>query len=191
MNARDLEPAAAESSSPARSTTIVAVRRDGKTAVGGDGQVTLGSTVIKSSASKIRTFQDGSVVVGFAGGAADAFALLERFEGMLEKYQGNVLRASIELAKLWRTDRALRPLQSTMIVADATALLLVSGNGDVIQPDDGVVAVGSGGPFALAAARALLAHTQLGAGEIARESLRIAARICIYTNEDVTVEELS
>lgn len=175
----------------ARSTTILACRRDGTTAIGGDGQVTLGNTVMKHTANKIRRLHDDRVVVGFAGGAADAFALLERFEGMLDQYQGNLLKSAIELAKLWRTDRALRPLQSTMIVADASDLLLVSGTGDVIQPDTGVLAIGSGGPFAAAAASALLKHTELSAADIVQHGLSIAADICIYTNHDIHIEVLS
>ncbi|GJM45448.1 MAG: ATP-dependent protease subunit HslV [Gemmatimonadota bacterium] len=173
-----------------RATTILAVRRGDRIAVGGDGQVTLGNTVMKGTACKIRRLHNDKVIVGFAGGAADAFALLERFEGMLDKHQGNTLKAAIELAKEWRTDRALRPLKSTMIVADHKELLLLSGNGDVIQPDEGVLAIGSGGPFAAAAARALVKHTELDAVALVRESLQIAADICIYTNDSIHVEEL-
>jgi ATP-dependent HslUV protease subunit HslV len=173
-----------------RATTILAVRRDERVAVGGDGQVTLGSTVMKSTARKIRRFHDDTVIVGFAGASADAFALLERFEGMLEKHQGNLAKSATELAKLWRTDKALRPLDSTLVVADRRDLLLVSGNGDVVQPDEGVIGIGSGGPYAAAAARALLRHTRMTAPEIAAEALRIASEICIYTNDRIHVEEL-
>ncbi len=173
-------------------TTIAAVRRGGQTAVAGDGQVSLGPTVMKHGARKIRRLHEDKVVVGFAGGTADAFALLERFEGMLEKYQGNIQKSAIELAKEWRTDKALRPLQSTMIVAEADqGLLLLSGTGDVIVPDDDMLAIGSGGPYAAAAARALLSETELDAATIARRSLEIAADICIYTNDHIHVEELS
>jgi ATP-dependent HslUV protease subunit HslV len=158
--------------------------------VGGDGQVTLGNTVVKHDARKVRVLADGKVLAGFAGAAADAFSLLERFEGMLKKYNGSVPRAATELAKEWRTDRVLRRLESLLAVCDRRHLLIVSGTGDVIEPSEGVAGIGSGGPFALAAARALLKHSDLGAAEICRESLRIAGEICIYTNEKVHVEEL-
>jgi ATP-dependent HslUV protease subunit HslV len=171
-------------------TTILSVRRDGRVAIGGDGQVTLGNTVLKADAVKIRKLLDGQVIVGFAGSAADGFALLERFEGKLRDYPGNVPRAATELAKLWRTDRMLRRLEAVLVVVDARHSLLVSGSGDVIQPSDGVLATGSGGGYALAAARALLAHSTLSAAEIVRQSLAIAAGIDIYTNENLTVEEL-
>jgi ATP-dependent HslUV protease subunit HslV len=171
-------------------TTILSVRRDGRVAIGGDGQVTLGNTVLKADAVKIRKLLDGQVLVGFAGSAADGFALLERFEGKLRDYPGNVPRAATELAKLWRTDRMLRRLEAVLVVVDSRHSLLVSGSGDVIQPSDGVLATGSGGGYALAAARALLAHSTLSAGEIVRQSLAIAAGIDIYTNENLTVEEL-
>jgi ATP-dependent HslUV protease, peptidase subunit HslV len=171
-------------------TTILSVRREGRVAIGGDGQVTLGTTVMKADAVKIRKLIDGQVVVGFAGSAADGFALLERFEAKLRDHPNNVPRAATELAKLWRTDRMLRRLEAILVVVDARHSLLVSGSGDVIQPSDGILATGSGGPYALASARALLAHTTLGAGEIVRESLKIAAGIDIYTNENLTVEEL-
>jgi len=174
-----------------RSTTVLAVRRDDRLAMGGDGQVTQGPTVVKSSARKIRSLRGGAVLVGFAGATADAFALLERFSGHLEKHPENLVRAAIELAKEWRTDKALRPLESQIVVADANALLLLSGNGDVVQPDDDLVAIGSGGPYAAAAARALLGHTSLSAREIVEESLRIASRICIYSNDEIHIEELS
>jgi ATP-dependent HslUV protease subunit HslV len=171
-------------------TTILSVRRDGRVAIGGDGQVTLGNTVLKADAVKIRKLLDGQVLVGFAGSAADGFALLERFEGKLRDYPGNVPRAATELAKLWRTDRMLRRLEAVLVVVDSRHSLLVSGSGDVIQPSDGVLATGSGGGYALAAARALLAHSTLPAAEIVRQSLAIAAGIDIYTNENLTVEEL-
>jgi len=171
-------------------TTIVSVRRGDLVAVGGDGQVTLGQTIMKADAAKVRRLLDGKVIAGFAGSAADGFALLERFEGSLRESNGNVPRAATELAKLWRTDRALRRLEAILVVADAKHSLLVSGMGDVIQPSDGILTAGSGGSYALAAARVLLKHTQLSAPEIVRESLAIAAGIDIYTNEHVTVEVL-
>ncbi len=174
-----------------RSTTILAVRKNGQTAIGGDGQVTLGNMMIKSRAKKVRSLADGKVKVGFAGSAADAFALLERFEKKLSENNGNITRAAIEMAKEWRTDRALRRLESTMIVADQGKILLLGGSGDVIEPDDDILAIGSGGGYATAAARALLAHSALGAEDIVRESLRIAGDICIYTNTDIVVETLS
>lgn len=171
-------------------TTILMVRRDGQVALGGDGQVTLGNTVMKADAVKVRRLAEGKVLAGFAGSAADGFALLERFESRLKDYPNNVPRAATELAKQWRTDRALRRLEALLIVADERHGLLVSGSGDVIQPTDGVLAAGSGGSYALAAARALLAHTELPAGRIVREALQIAAGIDIYTNGNLTVEEL-
>jgi ATP-dependent HslUV protease subunit HslV len=171
-----------------RSTTILTVRRDGRTAIGGDGQVTLGQTAVKHDASKLRRLAGGKVLCGFAGSAADAFALLERFEGKLESFKGNMRRAAIELAKEWRSDRILRRLESLLIAADADTSLMISGAGDVIEPKDGVIGIGSGGMFAVAAARALLKHSSLPAEEIVRESLRIAAGICVYTNEQITVE---
>jgi ATP-dependent HslUV protease subunit HslV len=173
-----------------RSTTILAVRHRGAVALGGDGQVTLGNVVMKADAQKVRRLLQGKVLAGFAGGAADAFALLERFEARLHDFQGNVPRAAIELAKDWRTDRALRRLEAMLIAADRDHLLVISGTGDVIQPDGGVAAIGSGGAYALAAARALLAHSNLGAADIVRESLEIAADLCIYTNRNIAVEEL-
>lgn len=172
-------------------TTVLAVRRDGRTALGADGQVTLGNTVMKADATKVRRLYDNKVLVGFAGATADAFALLERFEAKLRDYQGNIPRSAIELAKDWRTERSLRQLEAMLVAADATNLLLVSGNGDVIAPSDGVLAVGSGGPFALAAARALVKHTSLSAPEIVREALAVAGDICIYTNQSIVVEEAS
>jgi ATP-dependent HslUV protease subunit HslV len=172
------------------STTILAVRHRGGVAVGGDGQVTLGEVVFKSDAQKIRRLHGGKVLAGFAGAAADAFALLERFEAKLKDFQGNVPRAATELAKDWRTDRALRRLEAMLIAADRDHLLVVGGTGDVIQPTEGVAAIGSGGPFALAAARALLTHSTLDAGQIVRAGLEIAADLCIYTNRNITVETL-
>jgi ATP-dependent HslUV protease subunit HslV len=171
-------------------TTILSVRRDGKVAVGGDGQVTLGSTVMKADAVKVRKLLDGQVLVGFAGSAADGFALLERFETKLRDHPGNLLRAATELAKLWRTDRLLRRLEAMLVAADKKHSLLLSGSGDVIQPTDGILCAGSGGGYALAAARALIAHTELSAGEIVRNALTIAGGIDIYTNGNLTVEEL-
>lgn len=172
-------------------TTILAVRRGPTVAIGGDGQVTLGTQVMKADAVKVRKLLEGKVIVGFAGSAADGFALMERFEGTLKDFPNNVPRAATELAKLWRTDRMLRRLEAVLIVVDARHSLLLSGSGDVIQPSDGLLATGSGGGYALAAARALVAHTNLSAGEIVRESLKIAGGIDIYTNGHVTVEELS
>jgi ATP-dependent HslUV protease, peptidase subunit HslV len=157
----------------------------------GDGQVTLGQTVVKGSAKKLRRLGEGRILAGFAGASADAFTLLDRFEAKLKGHQYNLARAAVELAKDWRTDRYLRKLEAMLIVMDAQSTLLLSGTGDVVEPDEGVVAIGSGGNFALAAAKALLQHTQLGAAEIARESLRIASQICIYTNDAIVVEELA
>ncbi len=173
-----------------RSTTILCVRHGGRVALAGDGQVTLDKTVLKHSARKIRRLYGERVIAGFAGATSDAFALFARFEGKLEEYKGNLSRAAIELAKDWRMDKALRQLQALMIVADAADSFLISGTGDVVQPDDGILAIGSGGPYALAAARALVRSTQLTAPEIARQALEIAAEICIYTNDRITVEEL-
>jgi ATP-dependent HslUV protease, peptidase subunit HslV len=173
-----------------RGTTIVCVRRDGKVAVAGDGQVTLGNTVMKGNARKVRRLYGDKVLAGFAGGTADAFTLFERFEGKLEKYSGNLTRAAVELAKDWRTDRMLRRLEALLAVADAETLLLISGNGDVIEPEDDLIAMGSGGPFAQAAARALMQNTNFSAREIAEKALNIAADICIYTNRQITIEEL-
>ena len=174
-----------------RSTTILAVKHKGQVAVGGDGQVTLGQVVMKGDAHKIRRLQGGRVLVGFAGASADAFALLERFEAKLKDHQGSVPRAATELAKEWRMDRVLRRLEAMMVAADRDHLLLVSGTGDVIQPSEGVAAIGSGGAYALAAARALLAHSsQLTAAQIARAALEIAGDLCIYTNRNIEVEEL-
>jgi ATP-dependent HslUV protease subunit HslV len=173
-----------------RSTTILAVRRQGQVALGGDGQVTLGNVVMKSDARKIRRLHGGKVLVGFAGASADAFALMERFEAKLKDHQGSVPRAATELAKEWRTDRALRRLEAMMVAVDRDNLLVVSGTGDVIQPSEGAAAIGSGGSYALAAARALLAHSQLSAPEIVRAALEIAGDLCIYSNRNIEVEEV-
>jgi len=173
-----------------RSTTIVAVRRDGKAAMAGDGQVSLGQTVMKSHARKVRRIADDRVVAGFAGASADAFTLLDRFESKLKEHGGSLPRAAVELAKDWRTDRYLRRLEAMLVVMDAQSTLLVSGTGDVIEPDEGVIAIGSGGSYALAAARALMRHTDKTAREVAEESLRIAGEICVYTNREVVVEEV-
>ncbi len=173
------------------STTILTVRRQGTVAMGGDGQVTVGAAIMKADATKIRRLADSKVIVGFAGASADAFALLERFEATLKDFPSNVPRAATELAKQWRTDRVLRRLEALMAIVDARHTLLLTGNGDVIQPTDGVLGIGSGGSYALAAARALLAHSALGAGEIVRRSLEIAAGIDIYTNTNIVVEELA
>lgn len=170
-------------------TTILGVRRNGVVVVGGDGQVSLGNTVMKGNARKVRSLHGGKVLAGFAGGTADAFTLFERFEGKLEKF-GNLTRAAIELAKDWRADRYLRRLEALLLVGDPTKLFVISGNGDVIEPDHDLVAIGSGGPFAQAAARALLENTNLSARDIVERSLNIAADICIYTNRNLTIEEL-
>jgi ATP-dependent HslUV protease subunit HslV len=174
-----------------RSTTILTVRHKGTLALGGDGQVTLGTTIMKADATKIRRLRDGNVLCGFAGASADSFALLERFEAKLKDNPGNIPRAATELAKEWRTDRALRRLEALMVVADARHSLLVSGTGDVIQPTDGIIGIGSGGPLAVAAARALVAHSPLTAAQIVREALQIAGQIDIYTNQNIAVEELA
>lgn len=174
-----------------RSTTVVAVKRDGKVAMAADGQVTMGHIVAKETASKVRRLGNGNIVVGFAGSAADAFTLMERFESKLESYKSNLFRAVVELAKDWRTDRYLRKLEALMIVADKNQIFTLSGMGDVIEPDDDIVAIGSGGPYALAAARALLKNTDLSAKEIAEKAINIAADICIYTNHNIRLEELS
>ncbi|MFI5381858.1 MAG: ATP-dependent protease subunit HslV [Tepidisphaerales bacterium] len=175
---------------PARSTTILAVRRGNDVAIGGDGQVTLGNVVAKHDAVKIRKVGGGKVLVGFAGSAADAFALLERFEKKLAEFPDNTRRAAIELAKDWRTDRVLRRLEAMLAVADRSTSLIVSGAGDVIEPSDGIVAIGSGGPYALAAAKALARHTDLDARAIAEKAMEVAASICIYTNNTLAIEEL-
>ncbi len=173
-----------------QSTTVLAVRRDGKVAVAGDGQVTLGDTVMKHKARKVRKIYNGKIIVGFAGAAADALSLFERFEGKLEKHQGNLTRAVVELAKDWRTDRILRRLEALLLVVDKDHTFLISGTGDVIEPDEGVMAIGSGGAYAQAAAQALLQHTDLGAAAICREAMAIAAKLCIYSNSEISVEEL-
>ena len=175
-----------------RSTTVLLVRRDGRVAMAGDGQVSLGETVMKSGARKVRRLYNERILAGFAGASADAFALLTRFESKLEQYQGNLERAAIELSKEWRTDKILRHLEALLIVADEKSSFLLSGNGDVIAPDerDDALAIGSGGSYALAAARALLKHTEMNAPDIAREALNIAGEICIYTNRNIIVEEL-
>lgn len=171
-------------------TTIIGLRHNGRTAIGGDGQVTLGTTVMKQKTNKIRRLYNDSVLVGFAGSAADAFSLLERFEEKLEQYQGQLARAAVELAKLWRTDKYLRQLEALLAVLDNEHALIISGTGDVIEPDDGIVAVGSGGSYALSAARILVKHTKLSARDIVQESLNAASDICIYTNKNFTIEEL-
>ncbi|HEK85605.1 MAG: ATP-dependent protease subunit HslV [Candidatus Saccharicenans sp.] len=173
-----------------KSTTVICIRHNGQVVMAGDGQVTLGQTVLKSTAQKVRRLYKGKVLAGFAGATSDAFALFARFEGKLEEYRGNLSRAAIELAKDWRLDKSLRQLDALLIVADENNTFLISGTGDVVEPDDGIIAVGSGGPYALAAARALIKHTNLTAKEIALEALKIAAEICIYTNNNFTVEEL-
>ncbi len=171
-------------------TTIVSVRRNGEVALGGDGQVTLGNTVMKGNAKKVRRLYHGKVLAGFAGGTADAFTLFERFEAKLEMHQGHLLRAAVELAKDWRTDRMLRKLEALLAVADANTSLIITGNGDVIQPEQDLIAIGSGGPFAQAAATALLNNTTLSARDITEKALTIAGDICIYTNQQQTIEEL-
>lgn len=172
-------------------TTIVAVRQKGKTAIAGDGQVTFGqSAIMKSTARKVRRLYHGKVVAGFAGSVADAFTLFEKFEAKLEEFNGNLMRASVELAKEWRTDRVLRKLEALLLVADAETLLMISGGGEVIEPDGDVAAIGSGGFYALAAARALVKHTDMEAAEIAKEALTLAADICVFTNHNIKVEEL-
>jgi ATP-dependent HslUV protease subunit HslV len=171
-------------------TTIIAVRRDEKVAMAGDGQVTIGNTVMKANARKVRKIFDGRILVGFAGATADAFTLFERFEGKVKEYGGDVTRAAVELAKDWRTDRILRRLEAMLLVADRKSTFLVSGTGDVIEPEQGVIAIGSGGSFAYAAARAYFDSSDLSARQIAERSLRIAAEICIYTNNEILVEEL-
>lgn len=178
------------SSNRIRSTTVLLVRRNGQTAMAGDGQVTLGETVIKGSARKVRRIHNGKVIAGFAGATADAFSLLNRFETKLEQFQGQLERAAVELSKDWRTDKYLRHLESLLIVADADDAFLISGKGDVIASDDGLLSVGSGSMYALSAARALMKHTELSAREIATESLKIAGEICIYTNSEIIIEEI-
>ncbi len=171
-------------------TTIVSVRRNGKVVIGGDGQVTLGNTIMKSNARKIRRIGKGDIIAGFAGATADAFTLFELFEQKLEKYSGNLVRAAVELTKDWRTDRRLGRLEAMLAVADKDSSLLLSGNGDVVEPENGLIAIGSGGPFAQAAAMALLQNTELGARDVVEAALKIAGDICIYTNHNTTIEEL-
>jgi len=171
-------------------TTIISVRRQGKVVIGGDGQVSLGNTIMKSNARKVRRLHQNKVIAGFAGGTADAFTLFERFEAKLDKYQGQLVRSAVELAKDWRTDRALRRLEALLAVADVHNSLIITGNGDVIEPEDNLIAIGSGGPYAQSAARALLQNTALSARDIVEKSLSIAADICIYTNHSLTIEEL-
>lgn len=173
-----------------RGTTILSVRRDGHVVIGGDGQVSLGDTVLKGNARKVRRLYDDKVIAGFAGGTADAFTLFERFEGKLEQYSGNLTRSAVELAKDWRTDRMLRRLEAMLCVADHTASLIISGNGDVVEPEDNIMAIGSGGNYARSAASALLQNTELNAREITEKGLAIAADICIYTNHSLIIEEL-
>ncbi len=171
-------------------TTILCISRDGKIAIGGDGQVTMGNTVLKHNAKKIRKMYNDKVIGGFAGATADAFTLFEKFEGKLESYRGNITRAAVELAKDWRTDKVLRRLEALLIVADKEHIFIISGTGDVIEPEEGIAAIGSGGPYAQAAAKALYENTQLGAREILEKAMKIAAGICIYTNENIFIEEL-
>ena len=173
-----------------RSTTVICVRHKGKTAMAADGQVTMGQTILKQTALKIRRLAKGDVLAGFAGATSDAFALFTRFETKLEEYRGNLSRSAIELAKDWRMEKSLRQLDALLVVANAESSLLISGTGDVVEPDDGIIAIGSGGPYALAAARALIKHTDLDARQIAAEALAISAGICVYTNNEIMVEEL-
>jgi ATP-dependent HslUV protease subunit HslV len=173
-----------------KGTTIIAVRHGGKVAIAGDGQVSMGNTVVKKTAKKLRTMSDGKVIAGFAGSTADAFTLFEKFESKLGEYRGNLLRAAVELAKEWRTDKFLRRLEALLIVADKSKTLLISGNGDVVEPDDGIAAVGSGGTYALSAARALVIYSKLPAKKIVEASINIAADICVFTNNEIVIEEL-
>lgn len=172
-------------------TTILCVRKNGKVAIGGDGQVTLGNTVLKQNAKKIRRMYNDNVIAGFAGATADAFTLFEKFEGKLESYRGNITRAAVELAKDWRTDKMLRRLEALLVIADREHTFIISGTGDVIEPEDGIAAIGSGGAFAQAAARALFDNTELNAEEIIKKAMKIASDICIYTNDNITIEELA
>jgi len=173
-----------------KSTTILSVRRNGTVAIGGDGQVSIQNTILKQDARKIRSLYHNQVLVGFAGATADAFALMERFEGKLEEFQGNILKSAYELAKEWRTDRVLRRLESLLVAVDKNNSLLISGSGDIIEPEDGILGIGSGGPFATAAARALLRNTNLGAREIVERSLKITSEICVFTNNNLIIEEI-
>lgn len=172
------------------STTIIAVRRDGRVAIAGDGQVSMGNTIMKQTAKKLRVMNENKVVAGFAGSTADAFTLFEKFESKLSEFRGNITRAAVELAKDWRTDKVLRRLEALLIVADKEKTFIISGNGDVIEPDDGIAAIGSGGPYALAAARAMLRHSSLSAKEIAEESIKLASDICVFTNSRIVSEVL-
>jgi ATP-dependent HslUV protease subunit HslV len=174
-----------------RSTTIIAVRHRGEVALAGDGQVSLGNTIMKHEARKVRRLYEGKVITGFAGATADAFTLFDRLEQKLEQYNGNLMRSAVELAKDWRTDKMLRKLEAFLVAVDKQHSLLLSGTGDVIEPDDGILAIGSGGPYAQAAAKGLVAHSELSAEEICREAMRIAASICIYTNDRITVEKMA
>lgn len=171
-------------------TTIISVRKDGKVAIAGDGQVSMGNTIVKATAKKLRTMNEGKIIAGFAGSTADAFTLFEKFESKLSEYRNNLTRASVELAKEWRMDKILRRLEALLIVADKEKTFIISGTGDVVEPDDGIAAIGSGGPYALAAARALIKHSKLSAKEIAEESLKYASQICVFTNDQIIVEEL-
>src|SRR5215475_2904904 len=173
-----------------RSTTVLAVRREGRAVIAGDGQVTMGDTIMKSSARKVRRLYNDTVVAGFAGASADAFALFQRFESKLEQFRGQLNRAAVELAKDWRTDKMMRNLEALLLVSDSQSTLVISGNGDVIEPDDGIVAIGSGGPYALSAARALARHTDLSARQIAEEAMKVAGEICIYSNLNLVIEEI-
>ena len=173
-----------------RGTTILSVRRNGKVALGGDGQVSMGNTIMKGNARKVRRLYNNKVISGFAGGTADAFTLFERFEGKLEMHQGNLMRAAVDLAKDWRTDKMLRRLEALLAVADEKSSLIITGNGDVIEPEESLIAIGSGGPFAQSAARALMHNTELSARDVVEKSLNIAADICVYTNHHLTIEEL-
>lgn len=172
------------------STTILSIRHKGRVVLAGDGQVSLGETIMKQRASKVRRLYNGAVLVGFAGAVADAFALFTRIEGKLQEFQGNLPRAAVELAKEWRTERALRRLEAMLAAVDKNHSLVISGTGDVIEPDDNIIGIGSGGPYAVAAARALVSHSSLGTREIVEEAMRIAASLCVYTNENLTIEEL-
>ncbi len=173
-----------------KGTTILCVRKNGKVAIAGDGQVTMGNTVLKHNAKKIRTMYDGKIVAGFSGATADAFTLFERFETKIESYRGNIKRAAVELAKDWRTDKILRRLEALLVISDKEYTFIISGTGDVIEPEDGIAAIGSGGPYAQAAAKALFLNTDIAAREIVEKSMKIASDICIYTNENLTIEEL-
>ncbi|MFZ3122256.1 MAG: ATP-dependent protease subunit HslV [Thermodesulfovibrionales bacterium] len=173
-----------------KGTTILCVRRDGKVAIAGDGQVTMGNTVLKHNAKKVRTMYDNKLIAGFSGATADAFTLFERFEAKIESYRGNIKRAAVELAKDWRTDKMLRRLEALLIIADKEHTFIISGTGDVIEPEDGVAAIGAGGPYAQASAKALFENTSLSAREIVEKSMKIASNICIYTNENITIKEL-